>query len=100
MDKITNGPRFEITLSEQEIELLNPGQKAMAKDWHLVNKKLDWIITKTIEHNNALVDHDGILDTHRTFIKIFKYVIPVSSGIFILVMGFVKLVKFLWGTKP
>lgn len=100
MDKITL-PKFEITLSEQEIEALNPGQQAMAKDWHLVNKKLDWIVNQTVRNQNDIVEHDDILETHRTLVRIFRYVIPITSGVLLLIAGGIKLVKYLWGTiKP
>jgi hypothetical protein len=92
-------PLFEVTLSEQEIEALNPGQRAMAKDWHLVNKKLDWIITKVIENNNAIVEHDEILETHRTFIKLFKFVIPIVASGLVIGAVVIKLVKWIWGTN-
>jgi hypothetical protein len=54
------------SLSEQELALLNtPESKALAKDWNIINRKVDWLIKETVVVHNILVEHDRVLETWK-----------------------------------
>lgn len=51
------------TLTDQELAALaTPGQQALAKDWNVLNRKMDWLITKVVFIHNQLADHDRQLE--------------------------------------
>ena len=69
------------SLSEQEMAPLTEQQKALAKDWNIMNKKMDWLIRETILIHNVLADHDALLDTWRKFLWLFTLIIGSTGGI-------------------
>lgn len=50
------------TLTDQELLNLTESQKALAKDWNVINRKVDWIINEQVELHNILVEHDKLLE--------------------------------------
>lgn len=53
------------TLTEQELSNLTAAQQALAKDWNIINRKVDWIIQEMVAQHNILVEHDKLLDTFK-----------------------------------
>jgi hypothetical protein len=56
------------TLTEQELANLTPPQQALAKDWNIINRKIDWMIHELVEQHNVLVQHDALLDTFKKWL--------------------------------
>jgi hypothetical protein len=47
------------SLTEQELALLTTeGQRALAKDWNIINRKVDWLVHETVFVHNLVVAHD------------------------------------------
>jgi hypothetical protein len=49
-------------LSEQELSPLTPQQQALAKDWNVIKRQMEWIINHDVMLHNILVDHDKKLE--------------------------------------
>ena len=56
------------TLTEQELAALTASQQALAKDWNIINRKVDWIIQELVEQHNVIVEHDKLLDTFKRWL--------------------------------
>jgi hypothetical protein len=90
LKRIEEPPReiFQHGLTEQELLALPPDKAAMAKDWNIANKKLDWLIREFIDLNNFLVEFLGVLEGIKTITKVVGYVIASAGGIY----GLLKIV--------
>lgn len=100
-------PVFQHKLSEQELDALTPAQQAMAKDWSVINCKIDWLIDQTL---NIQTDQQKVtaqqtihaeqLKVLRMVLKIVGWFIP--SGLVMLgaIAWLVKYIHHLWGAKP
>lgn len=49
-------------LSEQELAPLNDQQKALAKDWNVMKRQVEWVVNRTVDLHNLAVDHDKKLE--------------------------------------
>lgn len=49
-------------LSEQELSPLTLQQQALAKDWNVIKRQMEWIINHDVMLHNILVDHDKKLE--------------------------------------
>lgn len=49
-------------LSEQELAPLNEQQKALAKDWNVMKRQVEWVVNRTVDLHNLAVDHDKKLE--------------------------------------
>jgi hypothetical protein len=49
-------------LSEQELSPLTPQQQALAKDWNVIKRQIEWIINHDVMLHNILADHDKKLE--------------------------------------
>lgn len=56
------------TLTEQELANLTAPQQALAKDWNIINRKIDWMIHELVEQHNVLVQHDALLETFKKWL--------------------------------
>lgn len=45
-------------LTEQELAPLNDQQKALAKDWNVMKRQVEWTVNHVVDLHNLAVDHD------------------------------------------
>ncbi len=57
-------------LSEQELAPLTPQQQALAKDWNVIKRQQEWMISHIVTIHNIAVDHDKTLETWKFWFKI------------------------------
>lgn len=83
LKRIEEAPRelFKHGLTEQELLALSPDKAAIAKDWNIANKKLDWLIREYIELHNCIVDYIALLDALKVATKVTAYVLATAGGI-------------------
>lgn len=81
----------ETNLTEQELVNLSPSQQALAKDWNVVNRKLDWTMNRIVELYNLIVEHDHLLDIWKFWIKLAS-VLFGTSGLVGIVYMFSKII--------
>lgn len=53
------------TLTEQELGSMNDQQQRIAKDWNIMGRKIDWLISAHVESRNLIVEHDRLLETWK-----------------------------------
>jgi hypothetical protein len=49
-------------LTEQELTPLNEPQRAIAKDWNVMKRQVEWTVYHVVEVHNIMVDHDKKLE--------------------------------------
>lgn len=82
LERINQKPEFRHSLTEQELtDMLSvpdgARKAALAKDWSIINQKLDWLIERTIKTNNTLVEHDRIYQ----FLKAVATLVCAGGGL-------------------
>lgn len=68
-------------LSEQELAPLNEQQKALAKDWNVMKRQMEWLINHQVTVHNLLVDHDKELVDMRFWFKLISLVFGGGAGV-------------------
>lgn len=80
------------TLTEQELNALTtPGQQALAKDWNIINRKIDWLITNCVEHHNRMVEHEKSIENWN---RIY-WLLGLMAGGVVTTLAVAKLVGWL-----
>ena len=69
------------TLTQQELSGLDEGQQALAKDWNIINRKLEWMIHEQVFLHNTLVEHDRLLDLWKKIIWLFGMLFAVAGSV-------------------
>ena len=69
------------TLSEQEIANMSEIQRPLAKDWNVINNKMNWLIQETVTMHNILVEHDLLLDRFKKFLWLSGWLAGSTGGI-------------------
>lgn len=49
-------------LTEQELAPLNDPQRALAKDWNVMKRQVEWSVNHIVDLRNLAVDHDKKLE--------------------------------------
>lgn len=75
------------SLTEQELASLSPAQQAMAKDWNILRRQMEWNTNQLVRIHNILVEHDKSLEIWKRVIWLGSVVISISG----IVLAIIKL---------
>lgn len=77
-------------LSEQELAPLNDPQRALAKDWNVMKRQMEWLINHHVELHNLAVDHDKKLTDLWFWFKVVTTVFGGGGGMFAVIYWLAK----------
>jgi hypothetical protein len=63
-------------IPHSDLVRMTPEQQALAKDWNVMGRKIDWTMRKVVVIYNLQVDHDNLLNTVRNL----KWVAGLAFG--------------------
>lgn len=73
-------------LTEQELAPMSEQQRALAKDWNVLKRQIDWLVREAVEQHNVLVEHDNLLDTWKKWLWLSTLVAGGGGGGFYVIM--------------
>lgn len=79
----------EHNLTAQQLAILTPEQQAIAKDWNVLTRKMDWVIEQQVMSYNILVKHDDLLELWRKVVWL-GILVGGSGGILAVLVRFIK----------
>lgn len=74
----------EHTLSAQELALMTEQQRPLAKDWNVINRKMDWILRDHVLLRNAVAQQGRLLKKWEFTTWLVGGLLAVSGLIFAL----------------
>lgn len=80
-------------LSEQELSPLTPQQQALAKDWNVIKRQNEWMISQIVVIYNIMVDHDRILEAWKFWFRLLAILTGGGTGVAALLYAVLELLK-------
>jgi hypothetical protein len=68
-------------LTEQELAPLTPQQQALAKDWNVIKRQIEWTMGHVVTIHNLMVEHDRALETWKLWLKVGGFLVGGGSGV-------------------
>ena len=59
---------------------MTEAQRALAKDWNVIKRQMEWSLERQVEQYNLLVQHDVLLETWKKWLWISSILLGGSTG--------------------
>lgn len=77
-------------LSEQELSPLTQQQQALAKDWNVIKRQNEWMISQIVAIHNIMVDHDRVLEAWKFWFRLLAILGGGGTGVIYAIIEFLK----------